>query len=147
MEKAVGVLAKRGAVEILVELTEPMRYVDLKNKTRLPHATLTRRLNELLECEWIEQKAQMDESGRYYLAYDIAGGEEKRRIVRAGKKMYEREEALKNAYIDAIESLSDLSEGQKEIAEEEFVKSFEAISLLITRTYLKAVALARASSI
>jgi len=150
-DKRARVLAKRGSVEILAELTKPMRYIDLKEKTGLPDATLTSRINELLELGLIEQKPQRTPSGRYYLAYDIAGGEETRRITQTGfewaVKQMISEELLEKSHLDAIDALSDLSERQKEIAKEEFVRRFQDIKELINeqcaKAYFEAIAHAK----
>jgi len=149
------VLARRGAKEILAELfTKPMRYVELKKKTDLPDATLTTRIRELLEFGFIEQKPLIDKkSGRYYLAYDIKGGEETRRTFKIGfewaVKQMVAERLLEEAHIKAIWSLPDLSKKQKKIAEEYFIKKFQKIKELInlqcTRAYYDAISHARDS--
>lgn len=149
------VLARRGAREIMAELfTEPMRYIDLKKQTDLPDGTLTTRIKELLEFGLIEQKPQTDETGRYYLAYDIEGGEETRRMYKIGFEwavtQMAGERLLEEAHVKAIRS-SDLPEKQKEIAEEYFVRKFQEIKELInvqcTKAYGEAMSLARASSV
>ena len=154
MAGLMDVLTRRGAMEIMAELTEPMRYVDLKRKTGLPDATLTTRIKELLEFGLIERKPQMDDSGRYYLAYDIAGGEETRQMYKIGFEwavtQMAGERLLEEAHLKAIRSFPDLSKKQKEIAEEYFVRKFQDIKELInrecTRAYLEAITLARSSS-
>lgn len=151
---AMDVLTRRGAMEILAQFTKPMKYVELKKKTHLPDATLTARIRELLEFGFIEQKPLVDKkSGRYYLAYDIKGGDETRRLFKMGGEWAVKEMAaerlLEEAYIKAIWSLPDLTDQQKEKAEEHFVKKFqkikEDINRACTTTFYEAVSHARAS--
>jgi len=149
-----NVLERPGAIEILAQLTKPMRYIDLKRKTGLSDGTLTSRIKDLLAAGLVEQKPILDKkSGRYYLAYDIKGGEETRRLFKTGDEWASKEieagRLLKEACINAIRSLPNLSDKQKEKAEEYFIKNFPKIQKLInigcTRLYLESVFYARAS--
>jgi len=149
---AMDVLKRRGAMEILAEFTKPLRYAELKKRTGLPDSTLTARIRELLRAGFIEQKPLVDKkSGRYYLAYDIKGGEETRRSFKIGfewaVKQMVAERLLEEAHIKAIWSLPDLTKKEKEKAEKYFIEKFQRIKELInrecTRAYYEAVARAR----
>ena len=131
------------AIEILEALaSKPMRFAELKRRTKLAGATLERRLSELMKAGWVEQEPHLAPTGRYYLKYKIA---EKWKDVVLGAMMLKSEEAVERIYIHAIKSLSDLSNEQKELAEKEFKKRFKIIQYHIERAFLEAVALARTS--
>ena len=72
---------KRGFTTILLRLRDkPMRYKEIKEKTQLPHATLSRRLKDLLNQE-LAKVTLVPTPTSYYVAYQL---------TRKGRHLLER---------------------------------------------------------
>ena len=68
-------LQNKGALWILMALglsDDRMTFTEIRDSTNLSNGTTQRRLEELHETGWIEQEAELDDSGRaskkYYLS-------------------------------------------------------------------------------
>jgi len=131
---------KRGTMGILLSLYHrPMRYSELKNETGLPSGTLDRRLKRLIRMKLVRQKPRMTSSGRYRLFYELTDGV---RETIAGIIMFVAES--KKRYLSAINGISDLTENQKKLAKDEFLRRFRTITDVMARAFFEAVAIARA---